>query len=1191
MHEKDDVVTALIELLTPGKPMLPKELSLAPELVEWVVWRLGIDQRLRVGDVVWFLLEEAVCPLDGRMQSPELDAARFLLALGDDLPQEPHDLVPGTNITFAAACALARTDLPAGAKPDFAFVRHRQAMATTRFPQWGHVTSWTRSKVEKQSQGGAPKKVAVALYDELDRLLRDEGLRANLVSFYRGNLAKAGLPVDASSDDHASEAHGAVAKTSIATDPAAASDIRELVELFGHDNFPAVAESNPYVLGATESHYGDRRSYGLHDRYVARTRNKFDETLVTSISANDFTLIVGPSKAGKTRSAFEAIRGVFGDHGIVVPVPGRLSELVAHPLVAETTTPLVIWLDDLDLYLGPSDPLTPALLDQLLARPGDTRLLGTLRSEQRAFLLGDEVAPEDDRRGSTAWLFDPRCVDDVPGIGHSGPGGGAPVIDHEWSRPTNGSIRHVRQILHRAATIDLDHTTIDADEQLAAASEYADEDFQFGLGATLACAPELLRLYRDAEHWQQPVLHAVLRAAIDWARCGRNDPIPEQVLARLAEKQLRTFRSDLAATPELLLQAIEQARTPRRSDGKAVALISHFLDDGTRGYKAFAYLVSADDEAGAVRLIGEDRWDDALQSADAPTAYGVMLAAYWRGLLSTAFHIGRSAAELGSTDAMHMSGYLYETGDPPDSQSALIWYRRGADLGDLSCRLHAARLLSLSEDASERDEARRYYALAAATGDISATYAYAHFLMLQPEASSQDEAIELFTVCADAGDADAMHHLGLLLTERDNADIEVAKHWLTEASRRNITDADIGLGHLLLRHQDPPRVAEAKRCFQRAVDGENTRGLVGLADIAENFSTNPDRKRADRLYKQAALTGDAYAMHSYGVRFMLQSSSSDDARYWLSRAADTGDIQAKLDLGRFLIAQPEPDDRRIGFQHIVDVAQRGHIPAMCQLGELYRDNHPAVMEQPGEQKSRWWRRWLRGSRQVNDNLKYSVAWYTRAAERRHVHAMMELVQIFLYRYDPPSLGMARQWSERAAHEGETEAMYSMAYIIGHQWSPPDLEGAIAWYTKAADAGHLVARYKLGIIARAETPEESRDHFEEALRNGYCDALPELIDLLLEEFDDPERAVAWSVAAANAGDVGAMLWAAHLLNDVVDPPRPKDARRWLTAAAKLDVPSAMWDLADLLDGLEPPRSREANRWRERAAQIEAEASDS
>jgi hypothetical protein len=108
-------------------------------------------------------------------------------------------------------------------------------------------------------------------------------------------------------------------------------------------------------------------------------------------------VLVGPSKAGKTRTAFEVMRG-HGDWGkavLVVPKPQALDRLAGHPAL-RASSPVVIWLDDLPRFLPAAGDLSQAAVLRLAERPTPTVLLATLRSEQRQLLRGgqDELTRE-----------------------------------------------------------------------------------------------------------------------------------------------------------------------------------------------------------------------------------------------------------------------------------------------------------------------------------------------------------------------------------------------------------------------------------------------------------------------------------------------------------------------------------------------------------------------------------------------------------------------------------------------------------------------------------------------------------------------------------------------------------------------------------------------------------------------------
>ncbi|MGJ6122338.1 tetratricopeptide repeat protein [Mycolicibacterium sp. Y3] len=1006
--------------------------------------------------------------------------------------------------------------------------------------------------------------MAEALYQELDRLLGDEHRRAELVGYYERQMGNTWTPpsaLDGRAADSREPAH-----TDVLTDLVAVTDVRDLVDLFGHNGFLTAADMNPYVLRATESKYGDRRHHGIDDPYVARTRNKFDETLANALKTRGFTLIIGPSNAGKTRSAFHGVASALPDSGIVVPVPGRLSELAAHPLVRNTDAPLVVWLDDLDRYLRPTDPLTPSLLDKLLSRPGRTNVLGTLRSEQRAFLLGDQL--------SVKGLNHIRGAGLPPGsLGADDRSSGAPYWIEEFAsngakycrhEPADDDIRHIRQVLHSAFCIDLDHTTQDPIEQQAAAANYPHEELgQFGLGAQLGCGPDLLRFYRDAEHWEQPLLHAVLRAAIDWSRCGRQDPIPESALIEAAEHELRLFRSDVHATRELMLKAVGQARTPRPGDGKAATLTSHFLADGTRGYKPYDYLVSADDEQSCQRPIADRRWDDALYSADAAAAYGVMLTAYHRGQARTAVRLGRQAAKLGSAEAAYLMGYLYETAiEPRNPDAALRWYRKGANAGYLPAQLRTAWALSQENDATLLADAQRLYATASRSGDRSAKHHYANFLLSKVKPPRRDEAIELLEDCANQNDLWAMNHLGSILADSEPPNLEQAVHWLTKAATECVTEDNIAvvnasrirLGYIAAHAMDPPQIQVAQKWFRAADADGDPGGLVGLADIAANHRKRPDLKKADELFREAANTGDVYAMCSYG-RFLLDNfgaATNDDAIHWLEKASKHGDRTAKYYLGCFFIKHGEGERLADGAAYLREAAEAGLVEAMCHLGDLYREDDPAVATAPLQQKKSRWRQmreWF-ASLDSHKSLKSAIYWYTQAAENGHIHAMVALSAVYWADFDPPALKPAREWLERAAHAGESVAMRSLGDLLSVLWSPPDIDAAISWYKAAADQDDVDAMQRLGDLMQATAPQEACYWYERAAELGDLESMIVLADMLLETFNDPQEALTWYRRAARKNDPRAMLGAADVLRNHLNPPETREADRWRRRASEL-----------------------------------------
>ncbi|WP_280474562.1 hypothetical protein [Nocardia asiatica] len=106
-----------------------------------------------------------------------------------------------------------------------------------------------------------------------------------------------------------------------------------MVRIFGVGELPTVGELNPYLLGATSSAFGAPSDQGHRDRYVARTANRVDDCLAQALTGTRMVIVVGPSKAGKTRTLFEAIHAFDPGARIVWPVLDGMGELAAHPRI------------------------------------------------------------------------------------------------------------------------------------------------------------------------------------------------------------------------------------------------------------------------------------------------------------------------------------------------------------------------------------------------------------------------------------------------------------------------------------------------------------------------------------------------------------------------------------------------------------------------------------------------------------------------------------------------------------------------------------------------------------------------------------------------------------------------------------------------------------------------------------------
>ena len=314
--------------------------------------------------------------------------------------------------------------------------------------------------------------------------------------------------------------------------------LARLVDVTVEGRLPRVADLDPYTLGATPSAYGNASTYGQRDEYVLRAT---EEPLAAALRPGRLVVLAGPAKAGKTRTAFQVLRGPdWGSALLAAPRPRSLEQLAGHPALSGSD-PLVIWLDDLPRFLPPAGVLSEATISRLADRPGPTVLLATLRDGPRQLFRG--------HRGELT--------------------------------------REARMVLNNATTIELGSIREFPAEQARATAAYPQEGSRpDGLAEMLAGAPELLRRYRAAAN-ANPLLHTLVQTCIDWARCGLTRPINKPDLITLVRDTLKENRPALTARDDEIGEALLEAVESAAGEGQAALLRTHLLTGQARGYEAF----------------------------------------------------------------------------------------------------------------------------------------------------------------------------------------------------------------------------------------------------------------------------------------------------------------------------------------------------------------------------------------------------------------------------------------------------------------------------------------------------------------------------------------------------------------------------------------------------------------------------
>jgi tetratricopeptide (TPR) repeat protein len=318
--------------------------------------------------------------------------------------------------------------------------------------------------------------------------------------------------------------------------------------------------------------------------YVAR---KIDDRLQGAVSAalagNGSWLVVvtGPSKVGKSRALFEALKRCSLDVPLSLIAPEDSDALSAvvddeRDPSPDGLTP-VLWLDDLEPFLNTGVRLA------MLAR-------------WHTISRGGIVAATYGGKGSEL----------VAGT------------------TTGGLSTIASEVLAAAHEISLETTTAEEIDDLrstTSAEEFASVE-RHGLAAYLVAAPQLERKLSTRRHAlgedAYPEGRAVVDAVVDWARCGRTDAIAEQTLKQLWSSYLHP---ELLASDETFDRAVAWALRPVAG---TIALVHR----ATGGLQPFDYIVRVVTDAPEASPPADAAWQAATHDVTDERAISVGESAY-----------------------------------------------------------------------------------------------------------------------------------------------------------------------------------------------------------------------------------------------------------------------------------------------------------------------------------------------------------------------------------------------------------------------------------------------------------------------------------------------------------------------------------------------------------------------------------
>ncbi|MBM0277437.1 tetratricopeptide repeat protein [Micromonospora tarensis] len=463
------------------------------------------------------------------------------------------------------------------------------------------------------------------------------------------------------------------------------------------------------------------------------------QELLDASENQKFLLLIGGSSAGKTRAAYEGVRASLPTYEVLLP---SNTQDILWLLGQKLKRPVVVWLDELQRYLGEGNGL----------RLNKGHLLA-LWSLNRPVVVVGTMWP--DRYQS---FVNPGHVDSV-----------------------SDKSERARQLLNLAQVLYVEDRF--SPTELSAAKELAKKDPRikvalndrtYGVTQVLAGAPDLVARWTYAS----PRAKAVITAAIDICRMGISGPLTDSLL-RTAAQIYMSDEEKARAPADWYESVIAYAVAPLK--GATSALIPVSSSAGSvEGYHLADYLTQHGEGARRSVAIPDALWDIAANNIhDANDLASLGDAAQLRGLYKFAEAALRRSFARGNATAANLLGMMLldqereseglevlragaATGDPGTLETFLdhIQYihapeaigeiRKVADAGiELPHSDARVRLARMLEDAENIESAEEQFQQSISEGRKGAHSSYAYFL---DRLGRPDEASEQFLLAARHGE-------------------------------------------------------------------------------------------------------------------------------------------------------------------------------------------------------------------------------------------------------------------------------------------------------------------------------------------------------------------------------------------------------------------------------------------------------
>ncbi|WP_334664289.1 tetratricopeptide repeat protein [Streptomyces cyaneofuscatus] len=764
-------------------------------------------------------------------------------------------------------------------------------------------------------------------------------------------------------------------------------------------------EMPPLELGV---HRSEEMERGLPP-YVPRSIDKrLRDRVQQSLDGGGVTLVVGDSTAGKTRAVYEALLQCAPDALTYAPIDGH--EMVAYLRnVLESTEKIVVWLDNLERYIG-VDGLTPTLV--AILRRHRVPVLATIRAEQYQRLY---------------------------------PTAGGSPDGHEHGSPSARILEQIEPIiLSRLWTAD----------EIAQAKEQADDRIlkavafstYYGVAEYLASGPRLYQEWSLA--WgpgSNPRGASIVAAAVDCVRMGITESVPKKLLIALHDAYLARVGGALLQ-PESLEKAFSWAT--RRRFGVTSLLVSV---DGRERYRVFDYLPDAIERSNETPDIPSESWEAAIEYSgkSRKRLHNIGLAAASRGEITFAETAWIACAELGSVSALVNLGRLYKRqGREEDAirvreearskgsgkasidlgyqyeesgqlEKAIELYREEADKGDEHAIYHMATALGTAP------EAEQYWrALAEMNSEESAALDLAHYYRERGELEKEKEAL---VASAENGNAGAMNQLGVLYAEAK--DIQAARIWFTAASESGEHNGAANLGRLM--HLE----GETEKAKQFLTESANSGNAGAAGFLGRIYHDQGNISEAEKWLRKGVAADEPESCYLM-AKLIEGARDADSARNLYQKAAATGHSRAKTELVKLLLEEGDFDAAKDLFDSVKHDVRGG---VLCDIARNFMRKLNVI---PSERRQ--------------SCVESAASWHRLAMEKGHSHSGCPLGLILLVQDNVP----------------EAEKAFKVAALGGHNHAAELLADTLAKQGRGKDAAYW-SRFSKGFRSTRVQPKRKK----------------------------------------------------------------------------------------------------------------------